>query len=157
MHRIIIQQAAENVFVPAADHFEQWANQALLKEPPQEVTIRIVSSAEMAELNDMYRGKNYATNVLSFPFEMPDEVEFETLGLDMPILGDIVICAETVNREAQEQHKTADAHWAHMVVHGIFHLLGYDHEIDSEAEIMEDLEKAVMQQLGFPNPYKDQE
>lgn len=87
--------------------------------------------------------------MLSFPFAISEEVD-----IDIPILGDIVICAEVVNQEAEDQGKPRDAHWAHMIVHGIFHLLGFDHETEDEAEVMESLEIAIMQTLGFDNPYQ---
>ena len=103
----------------------------------------------MSELNSTYRQKNGLTNVLSFPFTMPEDVQ-----IDIPILGDIVVCAEVVNREADEQSKPQEAHWAHMIVHGVFHLLGYDHETDKDAEIMESLETEIMQSLGYANPYE---
>lgn len=114
-----------------------------------EVTIRIVDPEEMIHLNHTYRHKNKVTNVLSFPFEMPEHINMDTT-----ILGDIVICADVVNQEAKDQNKTQEAHWAHMVVHSIFHLLGYDHEVDEEAETMEALEIDVMKSLGYANPYE---
>src|SRR5579883_645784 len=136
MYRIIIQQATDNVFVPAASLLRKWAKQALSEQlPAAEMTIRIVDAEEMTALNSTYRHKNGPTNVLSFPFEMPEHIP-----TTQTILGDIVICAEVVNREAQEQHKQPKAHWAHMIVHGVFHLLNYDHETDAEAAVMEALE-----------------
>ena len=111
-----------------------------------EMTVRIVDEAESHELNLNYRGKDRPTNVLSFPFECPDEVE-------LPLLGDLVICRQVVEREAQEQDKPVMAHWAHMVVHGSLHLLGYDHIEDDEAEEMESLEAQIMTGLGFADPY----
>lgn len=113
-----------------------------------EVTIRIVDEAEMTELNETYRHKSGPTNVLSFPFDAPIELEVK-------LLGDIVICASVVNKEAKAQGKSSDAHWAHMVVHGILHLQGYDHIEDDEAEVMEALEINLLQQLGYTNPYID--
>ena len=150
MHRIIIQYAADKTLAPKASLLRRYANTALdTKFPAAEITIRIVDVNEMSELNSHYRQKQGATNVLSFPFTLPDDVE-----LDIPLLGDIVICADVVNREAKEQGKERDAHWAHMIVHGVFHLLGYDHELDHEADIMEAQEITVMQTLGFSNPYQ---
>ena len=110
------------------------------------MTVRIVDEAESHALNLNYRGKDRPTNVLSFPFECPDEVE-------LPLLGDLVICRQVVEREAQEQDKPLMAHWAHMVVHGSLHLLGYDHIEDDEAEEMESLETQIMTELGFADPY----
>ena len=110
------------------------------------MTVRIVDEAESHDLNLTYRGKDRPTNVLSFPFECPDEVE-------LPLLGDLVICRQVVEREAIEQEKPLMAHWAHMIVHGSLHLLGYDHIEDDEAEEMESLETEIMQGLGFADPY----
>ncbi|EEQ12819.1 metalloprotease [Yersinia frederiksenii ATCC 33641] len=111
-----------------------------------EVTIRLVDEAESHELNLTYRGKDKSTNVLSFPFEAPPEIE-------LPLLGDLIICRQVVEQEAVEQDKALLAHWAHMVVHGSLHLLGYDHIVDDEAEEMESIETEIMQNLGYPDPY----
>lgn len=140
-------------FLPQDAQLELWARTALagrteFAEP--ELTIRLVQLEESQELNFAYRGKDKPTNVLSFPFEAPPEVPIE-------LLGDLVICAPVVNQEAIEQHKNAEAHWAHMVVHGCLHLLGFDHIKDDEAEIMENLERQIMASLGFPDPYLDDE
>jgi probable rRNA maturation factor len=153
MYHIVIQQAAKKAVIPEESLLRKWAESALRNQQlsAAEITLRIVNVAEMTELNTTYRHKIGPTNVLSFPFSMPEEVEIET---EVPILGDIVICAEVVNREATEQNKPAEAHWAHMVVHGVFHLLGYDHETDQDAEKMETLEIIVMHHLGFANPYE---
>jgi len=101
---------------------------------------------ESRELNHTYRGKDKPTNVLSFPFEAPP-------GIELPLLGDLIICRQVVEQEAQEQEKTLEAHWAHMVIHGSLHLLGYDHIEDDEAEEMESLETEIMLALGYPDPY----
>ncbi len=114
-----------------------------------ELTIRIVDSEESQQLNHDYRGKDKPTNVLSFPFEAPAEIA-------LPLLGDLIICAPVVTGEAQAQNKTLQAHWAHMVVHGTLHLLGYDHIDDADAEEMESLETKIITQLGFTNPYQEQ-
>lgn len=133
--------------VPPAAAFEQWIRAALAGEREQaEVSLRIVDADEITALNRQYRGKDYATNVLSFPADLPAE-------LGLPLLGDIVICAGVVEREAIEQNKPAAAHWAHMIVHGTLHLLGYDHIDDDEAEVMETREIDILQTLDFPNPY----
>ncbi len=139
--------------LPSEDQLNTWANAALVtrtehEEP--ELTIRIVDEAESQELNFEYRGKDKPTNVLSFPFEAPAHVP-------IPLLGDLVVCKQVVEREAIEQGKTLTAHWAHMIVHGCLHLLGYDHIEDEEAEEMEGIERVVMADLGFDNPYKDDE
>ncbi len=133
--------------LPTAEQIEQWATAAVQPQSDEvEMTVRIVDEAESHELNLNYRGKDRPTNVLSFPFECPDEVE-------LPLLGDLVICRQVVEREAQEQDKPLMAHWAHMVVHGSLHLLGYDHIEDDEAEEMESLETQIMTELGFADPY----
>ena len=133
--------------LPTAEEIEQWAAAAVQPQSDEvEMTVRIVDEAESHELNLNYRGKDRPTNVLSFPFECPDEVE-------LPLLGDLVICRQVVEREAQEQDKPLMAHWAHMVVHGSLHLLGYDHIEDDEAEEMESLEAQIMTGLGFADPY----
>ncbi|MFZ7256385.1 rRNA maturation RNase YbeY [Avibacterium avium] len=143
-----LQIAAENSEnLPTEQQFQQWATAAVQAENLQpEITIRVVDEAESQSLNATYRGKDSPTNVLSFPFECPEEVE-------LPLLGDLVICRQVVEREAQEQGKPLMAHWAHMVVHGCLHLLGYDHIEDDEAEEMESLETEIMQDLGFADPY----
>jgi len=133
--------------LPTAEQIEQWATAAVQPQSDEvEMTVRIVDEAESHALNLNYRGKDRPTNVLSFPFECPDEVE-------LPLLGDLVICRQVVEREAQEQDKPLMAHWAHMVVHGSLHLLGYDHIEDNEAEEMESLETQIMTGLGFADPY----
>ena len=143
-----LQIATENLEgLPTEDQIVQWATAAVQPEGDEvEMTVRIVDEAESHELNLTYRGKDRSTNVLSFPFECPDEVE-------LPLLGDLVICRQVVEREAAEQEKSLMAHWAHMVVHGSLHLLGYDHIEDDEAEEMESLETQIMQGLGFDDPY----
>ena len=133
--------------LPTSEQIEQWATAAVEPQSDEvEMTVRIVDEAESHALNLNYRGKDRPTNVLSFPFECPDEVE-------LPLLGDLVICRQVVEREAQEQDKPVMAHWAHMVVHGSLHLLGYDHIEDDEAEEMESLETQIMTGLGFADPY----
>ena len=133
--------------LPTAEQIEQWATAAVKPQSDEvEMTVRIVDEAESHALNLNYRGKDRPTNVLSFPFECPDEVE-------LPLLGDLVICRQVVEREAQEQDKPLMAHWAHMVVHGSLQLLGYDHIEDDEAEEMESLETQIMTGMGFADPY----
>lgn len=145
---IDLQVASENTEnLPTIEQFTHWATQAVRAENLEpEVTIRIVDEAESHHLNLTYRGKDRPTNVLSFPFECPDEVE-------LPLLGDLVICRQVVEREAEEQGKSLTAHWAHLVIHGCLHLLGYDHIDDAEAEEMESLETQIMLGLGFVDPY----
>ena len=110
---------------------------------PAEVAVRFVADGEGRELNRAYRGKDYATNVLSFPYESGDR-----------LCGDLVLCREVIEREAREQGKAPEAHYAHMVVHGTLHLQGHDHETSSDdAERMETLEREILEALGFPDPY----
>jgi probable rRNA maturation factor len=111
-----------------------------------EVSVRLVEEQEMAALNFQYRGKPGPTNVLSFPAELPP-------GVQCPLLGDIVICPDVVDREAREQHKTGAQHWMHMLVHGSLHLLGFDHVEEVDARRMEALESQILQDHGYPNPY----
>src|SRR5690554_305581 len=144
------QVAYEGTGVPAETQFQVWAEKAWLGKDPSEVTIRIVGNAESQDLNHQYRGKDKPTNVLSFPFEAP-------AGITMPLAGDLVICAPVVALEAQQQRKQPVAHWAHMVVHGMLHLQGYDHIEDDDAEAMEALEVRLLSELGFANPYQAEE
>ncbi|MFC2553365.1 MAG: rRNA maturation RNase YbeY [Rodentibacter sp.] len=145
---IDLQIASENIDgLPTLEQIEQWATAAVQPESDDvEMTVRIVDEAESQALNRTYRAKDRPTNVLSFPFECPTEVS-------LPLLGDLVICRQVVEYEAAEQKKPLMAHWAHMVVHGSLHLLGYDHIDDTEAEEMESLETKIMQGLGFADPY----
>ncbi|MEX0738491.1 MAG: rRNA maturation RNase YbeY [Pseudohongiella sp.] len=143
--------------IPEAARFQQWAETTLIginapgtAEKPVSLSIRIVDSLESAALNKSYRGKTHATNVLSFGCDLPDLMLAQ---LDETPLGDLVICAAVVRQEAQEQNKPATAHWAHMVVHGVLHLNGYDHVNDHDAEQMETEEIQILAKLGFGNPY----
>jgi probable rRNA maturation factor len=144
-----VQYASEAANLPSEADLQRWALAALQAERAfVELTIRIVDEAESQALNRDYRQRDRPTNVLSFPFEAPP-------GAVSDLLGDLVICAPVVAREASEQGKPLAAHWAHMVVHGVMHLLGYDHEKDDEAERMESLEKERLAALGIDNPYVD--
>lgn len=132
---------------PEPPSIRHWICAALGEQKPEaEISVRIVSASESGELNLRYRGKEGPTNVLSFPANIPDFVESS-------LLGDIVICAAIVRREAAEQHKTLDAHWAHILVHGTLHLLGHDHIKENEAEAMEALETTILGKINFPPPY----
>lgn len=137
----------ECAVLPSSRQITQWAEAALTgMRTEAQLTVRIVSSAEGAMLNQAYRHTPGPTNVLSFAMEDAD-------ALPVPLLGDIAVCAPVVEREAREQGKEAAAHWAHMVVHGTLHLLGYDHLDDVQAQEMESLETRILARLGFPNPY----
>ena len=138
--------------VPAAVSFRRWVAAALegrIREA--DLAIRIVGSREGRALNRHYRGKDYATNVLSFPADLPEGLPE---GVRMPLLGDLVICAPVVAREAKEQRKPLAAHYAHLTVHGALHLLGWDHGDDVEAEAMEQLERGILAGLGVADPYR---
>jgi probable rRNA maturation factor len=135
--------------VPAPASFRRWVTAALAgagRRQAAELAIRVVDADEGRALNHQYRGKDYATNVLSFPAELPP-------GVDLPLLGDLAICAPIVAREAAEQGKPPIHHWAHMTVHGVLHLLGFDHVDAAEAEAMEALEVRILAGLGIPDPY----
>lgn len=150
MYRIIIQHIVPKHITPLNAHLKCWATAALkTKTNTAELTIRIVDKKEITELNSRYRHKSNATNVLSFPFDMPEEVKMK-----IPLLGDIVICADVVNLEAKTQRKSSHAHWAHMIVHGTLHLLGYDHTNEADAILMETQEIIILNSLGFANPYQ---
>lgn len=135
--------------LPAATAFRAWTAAALAgarRRRPAELSIRLVGADEGREFNRAYRGRDYATNVLSFPAELPR-------GVKLPLLGDLVICAPVVAREAAEQGKGARDHYAHLTVHGVLHLLGYDHENDRDAQKMEALERRILAGLGIADPY----
>lgn len=139
--------AEDDASIPSSAEFERWATAALEGElDAAEISLRVVDVAEGADLNQTYRHRPGPTNVLSFPCDSPPE-------LALPLLGDIVICAPVVAREAREQGKPVAAHWAHMTVHGVLHLLGYDHEVSAEADEMERREVRVLTELGFADPY----
>ena len=136
--------------LPKDQDLIKWVTEVLTFEGKDnsELTIRFVSVEESAELNNQYRNKPSSTNILSFPFEVPDEVELN-------LLGDLVVCSDIVKKEALEQKKEELAHWAHMVVHGTLHLLGYDHLTDDDANIMESKEIKILSQLGYADPYTE--
>ncbi|GAB0154095.1 MULTISPECIES: rRNA maturation RNase YbeY [Marinobacterium] len=145
--QIDLQIACDAPDLPSEADFARWVETVLKQQKSEgEVCIRVVSPEESRELNRDYRGKDAPTNVLSFPFEVP-------AGIPVTLLGDLVICAEVVAQEAEEQHKALQDHWAHMVVHGALHLLGFDHINDDEAEEMEALERALLARLDIADPY----
>ncbi len=141
-------------FVPELAQFQHWYSQTLKQlnlAGQYELALRVVEDAEITDLNATYRDKDKKTNVLSFPFDNEHNVP-----MPVTLLGDIVIAADVVADEAKAQHKTQVAHWAHISIHGMLHLLGYDHQTDAEAEVMEGLEILILQQLGFDNPYQSE-
>jgi len=151
MLEVDLQLASKATDLPSYADFQRWCELALRQRAADsELTIRVVDESEARELNHTWRHKDYATNVLSFPADIPDGL------LDIPLLGDLVICAPVVAREAAEQDKTLAQHWAHLVIHGCLHLLGYDHIEEAEADEMEDLERQLLSELGHPDPYDDE-
>lgn len=144
-----VQRQIDDDDLPADHLLADWAEAALVeRQADVELLIRIVDAAESRQLNREYRGQERPTNVLSFPFEAPAVVSSK-------LLGDLVICAQVVSNEAQQQGKMVTAHWAHMVVHGVLHLLGHDHQEGQEAIEMERLETQILLGLGFDDPYFD--
>ena len=145
-----IQMASASEEAPDPQSIERWVGAAIGNQREStELSVRIVDAEEGQALNEQFRGSTGATNVLSFPFENESPEP-------LPLIGDIVICAPVVAKEAREQHKTLNAHWAHMMIHGVLHLLGYDHQNENDANLMESLETEIMQGLGFPPPYSCQ-
>jgi probable rRNA maturation factor len=133
--------------LPNAEDFSQWISPALPSNGTvYELTVRVVDEEESQSLNHQYRGKDKSTNVLSFPFEVPE-------GIELPLLGDLIICRQVVEKEATEQNKKLFHHWAHMVIHGTLHLRGFDHINEDDAQEMESLEISILEQLDIPNPY----
>lgn len=145
-----LQIACSNKNLPSSHSFTCWLNAALSRfNKPFEVTIRIVEQEESQALNNQYRQKDKPTNVLSFPFEVPE-------GIEIDLLGDLIICADIVELEAKQQHKVVEHHWAHMVIHGCLHLLGFDHITDEDAQEMESLEIEILSELAIDDPYQIQ-
>lgn len=143
---LCLQNASAVQDVPHKGEFEHWLQLVLQDLPEAILTIRLVDEAESAALNQQYRKKNGATNVLSFPADLPEEV-------GLPLLGDLVICVPLVQSEAAAQQKPLAAHWAHLVIHGTLHLLGYDHLEEAEALQMESLETELLGRLDIADPY----
>ena len=149
MNQLELQIATTATNLPSSAQFQTWIDASLADQSHVfEVVIRLVDEAESAQLNQEYRGKTGATNILSFEFEVPE-------GVPLNLLGDLVICAPLVEKEAAEQHKSVEHHWAHLVIHGVLHLRGYDHIDESEAEEMEVKEIEILQQLHISNPYQE--
>ncbi|RZU97815.1 rRNA maturation RNase YbeY [Spiribacter vilamensis] len=144
-------QCVTDEWVPDDRAFEHWVATALAgRRDDWEVAIRLIDAPESQTLNRDYRGRDQPTNVLSFPAALP-------VGVTLPLLGDLAICAPVVHREAREQGKTAEAHWAHLTIHGVLHLLGFDHMDSVEAEAMEAEERGIMAQLGYDDPYQTEQ
>lgn len=142
-----LQTATTDPGLPSIDAFESWVSAALDTRQAVHLTIRLVDEEESRTLNQTYRGKDNPTNVLSFMADLPPEV-------DLPLLGDIVICAPVVRQEAEDQGKDLRSHWAHLVVHGTLHLLGMDHQQPDQARAMERREVEILERLGIANPYE---
>lgn len=147
MNQIEIQAVFESAGQPDQQQIQLWVDTALTDyDQDTEIVVRIVDEQESAELNEQYRHKSGPTNILSFPVDLPE-------GIELDLLGDLVICAPVVEKEALEQGKILEHHWAHIIVHGVLHLLGYDHIDDDEAELMENKEIAILNKLQINNPY----
>ena len=146
---IVDLDVATALNVPEKSWFELCASVVPCEDPDAELSIRLVDETEGRELNETYRKRTGATNILSFPCEVPEGVPCHTLG-------DLVICAPLVEQEAREQGKTTEAHWAHLVIHGILHLQGLDHQEEDEARRMESMEVEILARLGYPTPYENE-
>ena len=149
MNVVEVQYVHDFAGMPSTEQFQTWVDQALADyEQDTEIVIRIVDEQESAALNAQFRQKQGPTNILSFPFEVPD-------GIELNLLGDLVICAPVVAKEAMQQNKHLFDHWAHIVVHGILHLVGYDHHQDRQAEQMEAKEIKILEKMFINNPYRE--
>jgi probable rRNA maturation factor len=147
MNLVEIQTIHKSIRQPNQEQIRHWVDAALDGfNQDTEIVVRIVDEQESAELNEQYRHKLGPTNILSFPVEVPD-------GIELNLLGDLVVCAPALEREALEQHKALSDHWAHIIVHGVLHLVGYDHINDDEAELMESKEIIILNKLSIKNPY----
>ncbi|MEP0354838.1 rRNA maturation RNase YbeY [Paraglaciecola sp.] len=155
-----LQIATTSTVIPTKDKIQLWLNTVLAHQnlTAQEITVRLVDIEESQALNLDYRGKDKPTNILSFPFEVPEVLSRQDANEDIKIpslLGDLVVCSQVVEAEAKLQNKQNLDHWAHMIVHGCLHLLGFDHIEDTEANEMEALEIAILKQLSIDDPYQD--
>jgi probable rRNA maturation factor len=147
MIEVVVQRAVSGDKLPGEAEITRWAEAALGDRPGNStITVRLVDEAEGHDLNQRYRGKDYATNVLSFTADIPAVHK-------LPDLGDLVLCAPVIEREAEDQGKALADHWAHLVVHGVLHLLGYDHEAPADAATMEAAEISILGKLGIADPY----
>jgi len=152
-YHIDIQRVDDMSYSPNDEIIKQWISHTLQANQIDqgELCIRIVDEKESRELNNRYRQKDYPTNILSFPINHPDEIT-----LEKALLGDCVICPSVLEKEVKENNYPIDEHWAHIIIHGILHLLGYDHIDDHDAELMENKEIVLMKQLGYDNPYEQE-
>ena len=149
MNFLDFQVVSKSTQLPTAEQFKAWVNAVLVDESEDsEIVIRIVDEDEMIRFNEQYRGKKGATNILSFPFDPPE-------GTDSQLLGDLLVCAPIVELEAKQQNKNLEHHWAHMIIHGVLHLIGYDHINDMDAEEMEALEIKILIKIKINNPYEE--
>jgi probable rRNA maturation factor len=150
MNSVEIQTIFASAGQPSEAQIQLWIDTALEDiNRDTEIVVRIVDTQESAELNEQYRYKHGATNILSFPVDIPE-------GIDLNLLGDLVVCAPVLEQEARQQNKILAHHWAHIIIHGVLHLLGYDHLDDEQAEEMESKEIALLQKLAIPNPYQQE-
>ncbi|MCF6203383.1 MAG: rRNA maturation RNase YbeY [Methylococcaceae bacterium] len=149
MNIVDVQIVSQSGQLPSQEKFQYWIDAVLSDNAKDsEIVIRVIDEADMIQFNKQYRGKKGGTNILSFPFDVPDAIESD-------LLGDLLICAPIVEKEALAQHKKIEHHWAHMVVHGVLHLLGYDHVENEEAEEMEGLEVNILKKIKIKNPYEE--
>jgi probable rRNA maturation factor len=149
VNQIEIQTVSASAGQPDQQQIQLWIDAALADyDQDTEIVVRIVDKQESAELNEQYRHKSGPTNILSFPAELPE-------GVELDLLGDLVICAPVLEQEALEQDKLLAHHWAHIIVHGVLHLLGYDHVDETQAELMENKEIAILNKLNINNPYSE--
>jgi probable rRNA maturation factor len=150
MNILDIQNISKSKKIPTHAKFQTWLDAVLIDDnQDSEVVIRIVDEDEMILFNEQYRNKKSPTNILSFPFQ-------PSVGIDNPLLGDLLVCAPVIEKESHLQNKKLDHHWAHMIVHGVLHLLGYDHVNDIDAEEMENLEIKILNTINIKNPYQEE-
>lgn len=148
-----IQNASSDPLLVSEDEITRWVEQTLQKEVESaELTVRFVDEDEIMQLNNTYRKQNKTTNVLAFPSNLPDGIT-----LDYPLLGDIIVCPKVLMQESEEQNKPLVAHWAHIIIHGVLHLLGYDHMKDEDARTMQQQEIAVLAHFQYANPYNEED
>lgn len=149
---IDVQLATDDPLPFSEEQLMQWASLPLQSQLPRaELTLRVVDAEEMIQLNHHYRQQNKTTNVLAFPAQIPESIE-----LDYPLLGDVIICPEVLAKESQEQNKSLEEHWAHIIIHGVLHLLGYDHIEDDDALTMQAIESQLLMKSGYNDPYRSE-